>query len=518
MNPVTDLLQHVRRIVSLPEGATPTDGQLLDAFIRLRDSQALEVLVRRHAAMVWGICRRRLAHHDAEDAFQATFLVLVRKAASIRSRDLLANWLFRVAYQTARKAWQVAAKRSRGQVMPMPDPQVQPREGVFGPELRAVLDQELSRLPDKYQIAIVLCDLEGKSRSEAAELLGLPQGTVASRLARGRAMLGKRLLRRGVGGSAVSLTAALAEQAAWGAVPAAWLAGTIKVATLLAAGVTEAGAISAEVSTLMDKTLKTMALAKYKAAGLVLLMVALVAFGGMVTYDVLANQSSEPRGSAAIEPPKPSITPEDIKKFGSEADARRQAEEMVAASCAAIPGFPELLQQIRPGWKELAGKSSAVHKARSQYGSLEAKLDREKGEWIVTGVSYFGDVDVGCEVDWKAVVKYTVLPDPKAGRGPPRRDQEERKTSTKEERHAGGLPLPEPASVPAQEIEKSARRDLPAPTEELPSAPIWGWIGVDFHWLAPNQEELPTVARGLVHASHYGLRLVRKESGKGDGQ
>src|SRR6516165_5152507 len=112
MNPVTDLLQHVRRIVSLPEGATPTDGQLLDAFIRLRDSQALEVLVRRHAAMVWGICRRRLAHHDAEDAFQATFLVLVRKAASIRSRDLLANWLFRVAHTTACKARQMAAKRS----------------------------------------------------------------------------------------------------------------------------------------------------------------------------------------------------------------------------------------------------------------------------------------------------------------------------------------------------------------------------------------------------------------------
>jgi RNA polymerase sigma factor (sigma-70 family) len=510
MNPVTDLLQHVRRIVPLPEGATPTDGQLLDAFIRLRDSQALEVLVRRHAAMVWGVCRRRLAHHDAEDAFQATFLVLVRKAASIRSRDLLANWLFRVAYQTARKAWQVALKRSRGQVMPMPEPQVEPREGEFGPELRAVLDQELSRLPDKYRVAFVLCDLEDKSRTEAAELLGLPEGTVASRLARGRAMLAKRLLRRGVGGSAVSLTAALAEQAASGAVPAAPLASTIKAATLLAASVTNTGVISAEVSTLMDKTLKTMALAKYKATGLVLLMAILVALGGMVTYHVLASQSSEP-GDHAV-PPKSQMSEADIKEFGSEVDARRHAEEMAAANCAAIPGFPELLQFLQ---SVPVPKGYAIQKPRPRYGSLEAKLDRDKGVWTVTGVNYFGDANAGWEVDWRAEVKYTVLPDPKAGRGPPKHDAEPPGSKKGEERPAGGPPLP---GVPAQEVEKIGRRDLPPPAEEPPGEPTWGWAGVDFYWFAPNGEKLPNVADGLQHAPHYGLRRASKESGRGDGR
>src|SRR5262249_6501214 len=153
INPVIRFLQHLRRSALLREGAEQTDGQLLEAFIRRRDSQALEGLVRRHAAMVWGVCRRTLAnYHDAEDAFQATFLVLVRKAASIRSRELLANWLYGVAHTTARKARQMAAKRStrEKQMVPMPEPKVEPTDREFGPELRALLDEELSRLPDKY--------------------------------------------------------------------------------------------------------------------------------------------------------------------------------------------------------------------------------------------------------------------------------------------------------------------------------------------------------------------------------
>src|SRR6516164_10586740 len=106
------MVQHLRRSALLRDGAEQTDGQLLEAFLQGRDGLALEALVRRHAPMVWGVCRRALAHHDAEDAFQATFLVLVKKAASLRSPELLANWLYRVACQTARKARQRAAKRS----------------------------------------------------------------------------------------------------------------------------------------------------------------------------------------------------------------------------------------------------------------------------------------------------------------------------------------------------------------------------------------------------------------------
>ena len=111
-NPFRLVLQDLRRCTRLHEGAEQTDSQLLEAFLCSRDPLALEVLVRRHAPMVWGVCRRTLAdHHEAEDAFQATFLVLLRKAASLRTPELLPNWLYRVAYQTARKARQTAARR-----------------------------------------------------------------------------------------------------------------------------------------------------------------------------------------------------------------------------------------------------------------------------------------------------------------------------------------------------------------------------------------------------------------------
>src|SRR2546422_7973044 len=158
--------------------------------------------------MVWGVCRRVLSsYHDAEDAFQATFLVLVRRAASIVSPTLVANWLYGVAHQTAMKARSTVGKRKvrERQVTDMPEPAV--AEQDLWNDLQPLLDQELSRLPDIYRVVIVLCDLEGKTRNEAARQLGLPEGTVGSRLARARAILGKRLAQRGVvvsGGAVVA--------------------------------------------------------------------------------------------------------------------------------------------------------------------------------------------------------------------------------------------------------------------------------------------------------------------------
>jgi RNA polymerase sigma factor (sigma-70 family) len=183
------VLQHFRRSALLHDGAEWTDSQLLEAFVRGRDPLALEVLVRRHAPMVWGVCRRTIAdHHEAEDAFQATFMVLLRKAASIRAPELLPNWLYRVAYKTACKARQRAAKRCsrEKQVEVLPEPPPPPHEDTIGLDLRDVLDEELGRLPEKYRIAIILCDLECRTRHEVARQLRLPEGTVASRLRTGR--------------------------------------------------------------------------------------------------------------------------------------------------------------------------------------------------------------------------------------------------------------------------------------------------------------------------------------------
>ena len=155
-----------------------------------REGAVFEAIVRRHGPMVWGVCRRVLRdHHDAEDAFQATFLVLARKAASVMPREKLGNWLYGVAYQTAMKARAMRAKRRgrEGQVPDMPEPMAVPDD--LRDDLAESLDRELSRLPEKYRTPIILCDLEGRTHREAASQLGWPIGTVSSRLSRARSML-----------------------------------------------------------------------------------------------------------------------------------------------------------------------------------------------------------------------------------------------------------------------------------------------------------------------------------------
>src|SRR5262249_21683839 len=157
-------------------------------------------LLRRHGPMVLGVCRRVLRNDaDAEDAFQATFLVLVRKAASIRPRGLVGNWLYGVAHTTALKARAMssrrAAKEREAAARPRPEREV---AAETWERLQALLDQELQALPDKYRAAIVLCDLEGRPLKEAARQLGCPLGTVGTRLARGRSLLARRLARHGL--------------------------------------------------------------------------------------------------------------------------------------------------------------------------------------------------------------------------------------------------------------------------------------------------------------------------------
>src|SRR5262245_16948450 len=216
----SEVIQHLRRAVLLRDGAGLTDGQLLHDYLSRRDEVALAALVRRHAPMVWGVCRRVLRnHHDAEDAFQASFLVFVRKAASLAAPELLASWLYGVAHQTALKARATTDKRRarERQVTEMPEPSL--TEPDLWHDLQPLLDQELSRLAEKYRVAIVLCDLEGKTRKEAARQLGVPDGTLAARLARGRVMLAKRLARHGLAVSGGALAAMLAQNAASASAP-----------------------------------------------------------------------------------------------------------------------------------------------------------------------------------------------------------------------------------------------------------------------------------------------------------
>src|SRR5438132_2748898 len=245
---MTRIIQYLHRAALLQDGAGRTDGQLLECFIAQKDEAAFEALVRRHGPMVLGVCRRVLRnHHDAEDAFQATFLVLVYKAASIVPRENVANWLYGVACRTAQKAMVQSAKRyARERQMPVL-PESQAVEPDCWRALEPVLDHELSRLPDKYRVPIILCDLEGKTHMEAARQLGWPLGTLSVRLARAKTLLAKRLTRRGL---ASALAAALAQTTASAAVPSALVASTVKAATLYAARQVSASVIPTSITAL----------------------------------------------------------------------------------------------------------------------------------------------------------------------------------------------------------------------------------------------------------------------------
>jgi RNA polymerase sigma factor (sigma-70 family) len=270
-------MAHLRRLAGLRDTSL-TDGQLLERYIAQQDEAAFELLLIRHGPMVLGVCRRILGQQaDAEDAFQATFLVLVRKAETVRPREQVGSWLYGVAYNTALKARAAAAKRKarEREVGAMPRPEA---PAVLGEQVQALLDQELRALPDFYRTPIVLCDLEGKTRKEAAEQLGWKEGTVASRLARGRALLGQRLARHGI--TLAAALASLAAGTASAAVPVTLAATTLEAAAVYAAGGALAvGVIPANVLTLTDGVLKAMLLTKLKIATAVLVLIGTLTAG-----------------------------------------------------------------------------------------------------------------------------------------------------------------------------------------------------------------------------------------------
>ncbi len=280
------LMHHLSQAALGPDGVALTDGQLLSRFLARREEAAFEALLRRHGPMVLGVCRRVLGNaHDAEDAFQATFLVLVRKAATIRPPSAVGNWLYGVAYRTALEARVAAARRRRKERQVVDMARGRPPDDDSWGELRLILDQELHRLPDKYRTVIVLCDLEGTTQKEAAHLLGCPEGTVAGRLSRARQMLARRLSRRGVALTTGGLAAALARPGSAAPLPKALADATLKAAATAAAGGTVLGAVSSGVISLTEGVVRTMLVSKLK--GLAMILVAVGVLGGgaaLMTY------------------------------------------------------------------------------------------------------------------------------------------------------------------------------------------------------------------------------------------
>jgi RNA polymerase sigma factor (sigma-70 family) len=300
--PITTILQHLRQAGPAPNGAGWTDGQLLEAFVIRRDQSAFAVLLRRLGPMVWGVCRRLLPYHDAEDAFQATFVILARRAADVLPRDRVAGWLHGVACRTARRARARAARhhgRER-QVSALPEPAA-PGEGWS--DLRGVIDEELRRLPEIYRLPLLLCDLEGQSIKAATRQLGWPQGTLAGRLSRGRNLLARRLTRRGIGVPAAALAGWMAAEAAAG-VPPALRADALRTAM----GDGTGQAVTGSVAALTEGELLAMGMIRLRTAmaAVLLGLAAVVALGsGWCPPTSGAGQVQGGTVSAAAAPAQP---------------------------------------------------------------------------------------------------------------------------------------------------------------------------------------------------------------------
>jgi RNA polymerase sigma factor (sigma-70 family) len=309
------ILQHFRDLVAKTEGDT-SDRELLQRFARQRDEAAFATLVRRHGPMVLQVCRRTLQHwHDAEEVCQAVFLVLASKASSRGWHASIANWLHQVAYHLALNARTTAVRRARHESRASAPPSPDPIAEITGRELKAVLDEELARLPAKYRTPLILCYLEGATRDEAARMLGWPLSTLKSRVERGRELLGRRLAARGLTLSAGLSTALLLESPSQAALPAGIAASIVQTAVSFATGKTSAaGAATQSAVGLARVMLKTMFLGHLKVAGVCLLTVGLLTLGvGLATYP---TASTEPRAAQSDDDARSPI-PDNQKRAGA---------------------------------------------------------------------------------------------------------------------------------------------------------------------------------------------------------
>jgi RNA polymerase sigma factor (sigma-70 family) len=308
-------LRHLRGKLAAQEHREDGDEQLLHAFTSRRDDSAFAALVRRHGPMVLHVCCRVLGHEEgAEDAFQATFLVLAQRAATLRNKRMLASFLHGIAYRTAMKAKQSAARRRKHEGarrgLTQPRSPIDPTDELSWREARTLLDEEIARLPEKYRVVFVLFYLEDLSREETARRLGLKDFTEANRLAEARKRLGQRLARRGVELTAVLAATAVATPPA-SAVPVELMAGTIRAALAMTMGENLAGIVSASVAELVEGMTAAMIANKVKIATVVLLAVSLLTVatsGSLVSWYGRASgplaATEEPPAAKADDKPR----------------------------------------------------------------------------------------------------------------------------------------------------------------------------------------------------------------------
>jgi RNA polymerase sigma factor (sigma-70 family) len=307
------LLQHLRHLIGSVPAAAMTDSELLERFVSQRDETAVEVLVRRHGPLVFGVCRRVLHNvHSAEDAFQATFLILARKAPSLVRRERLGSWLYKIAYRLALRARANEVRRQQREAQAARRRPDSASHATSPGDLVVALEEELQRLPARHRDPLVLCYLEGKTNQEAAQVLRCPSGSMSARLTQARERLREGLARRGFVVPAAGVAGLLASAAAEAAVPLPLVSNTVRAALWFAREeATCAAAVSGQAVALARGAVRTMFLNKVKIAAAVLLATAMLGTGATMLL-----QAAPPAG-----PPAPAAPPQPREERPARAEA-----------------------------------------------------------------------------------------------------------------------------------------------------------------------------------------------------
>jgi RNA polymerase sigma-70 factor (ECF subfamily) len=385
---LTRVLAELRRTSAEAEAAV-SDARLLERFTRGADEAAFELLVWRHQRMVLGVCRRVLGdRHDAEDAFQATFLTLAKKAGALRRREALAAWLYRVAYRVSLTARAGRARRAAHErPLPAAEAVVAPPDATAERrDLAAAVDDEVSRLPERFRAAVVLCYLEGKTVEEAAAQLGCPRGTVASRLARARERLGARLARRGLAPAAGGVTAALAEAASSLAPADGLVRAAVRAAGAARTGAAAGAEVPGRVVQLSEEVIRAMFVKKVLTGA----TVAAVLAGALLLGSGLAFQAHP---SALAESPAAAPAADDGVKAPPADDARRAKADEPAAEVPRVNVSRPVRREVAP-YVDFPGHLEAVRvvKVMAPVDGQVAKVHVKGGAEVKKGQLLF-DID-----------------------------------------------------------------------------------------------------------------------------
>jgi RNA polymerase sigma factor (sigma-70 family) len=375
---LSGFVQTLRRVAERRTLADEDDAQLLERFAACREHAAFEELVRRHGRMVLGLCRRLVRNsEDADDAFQATFMTLARRANAIRRRESVGGWLYKVAWRIAIRARALAVRRGRREVPGTDLADLAAAPGLPADDLRDVLSEEVARLPEKHRLVVALCYMEGETVAEAARLLGCPRGTVLSRLSRARQRLQSRLTRRGVAPEHGVATLGFAGPFVLPDVPPRLAESAVSCAMRFS-GIPAAaiGSVPASAAALSEGVLRVMGFNKMKVFTSFALLVTLVAGGtGLFAYR-----------TALVPPPD---SPDATASTFFSATAAQESTK-AAATASAKPPAPKM--DSAPGWAwVLTPRPKDAHEWAK--GGVVCVVEADKAGAQLVFLAYNGNFD-----------------------------------------------------------------------------------------------------------------------------